>query len=72
MVGLAGEMAMEVSVGAGTVRVVLPLSPSKEAVMVVDPGAIAAAMPDAVMVATLELSSVQAADLVTSAVEPSL
>ncbi len=53
-------------------RVALPLMPSKEAVTVVDPGAIAAAMPEAVMVATLELSSVQAADLVTSAVEPSL
>src|SRR5581483_10640764 len=73
-VALPGVSAIELRVieGAGTVSVVLPLTPSKEAVTVVDPGAIAAALPDGEMVATLAFASVQAADLVTSAVEPSL
>lgn len=73
-VALPGVSAIELRVftGAGTVRVALPLTPSKEAVTVVDPGASAAAMPDEEMVATLAFASVQAADLVTSAVEPSL
>lgn len=72
MVGLAGETAIAVTVGADTVRDALPLRPSKEAVTMVDPGATAVAMPEIVTVATLAFASVHVANLVTSADEPSL
>jgi hypothetical protein len=74
MVAVAGDTAMEVSVlgGAATVRVAFPLTLPMAAVTVVEPAATAVAMPDAVIVATCPLASVQVADAVTSAVEPSL
>ena len=74
MPGLAGETAMELRVfgAADTESVVLPLRLSMEAVIVVEPGATAVATPVALMVATFAFASVQVAELVTSAVEPSL
>jgi hypothetical protein len=74
MVAVAGETAMEASVfaGAAIVRVAVPLSAPMVAVTVVEPVATAVAIPDEVMVATFAFASVQAAEEVTSAVEPSL
>jgi hypothetical protein len=74
MLAVAGETVIEVSVLAAgvTVRVAFPLTPSTVAVTVVEPAATPVAFPDALMVATFELVSVQAADAVTLAVEPSL
>jgi hypothetical protein len=46
--------------------------PSRVAVAVVEPAATAFASPDGLMVATFESASVQVADAVTFAVEPSL
>jgi hypothetical protein len=65
---------MEVSVlgAASTVRLAVRLRLPMAAVTVVDPAATAVAIPEAVMVATLPLASVQVADVVTSAVDPSL
>jgi hypothetical protein len=73
-VAVAGETAIDVTVfvAAGTVSVALPLTPSRVAVIVVEPAATAFAMPDGVIVATAAFASVQFADAVTSAVEPSL
>ena len=53
-----------------TVRLALPLMLSMVAVTVVEPAAMAVAMPAGVMVATFPLASVQVAEEVTSAVEP--
>ena len=74
MVVVAGDTAMEVSVfgAAETMRSALPLTPSRVAVTVVEPAARAVTMPEAVIFATAGLVSVQAADAVTSWVEPSL
>jgi hypothetical protein len=74
MVAVVGVTAMEamVFVTAETVRSALPLTLSRVAVTVVDPAASAVTMPEAVIFATAGLVSVQAADAVTSWVEPSL
>lgn len=66
--------AMEASVfgDAAIVRVAVPLSEPRLAVTVVEPVAMAVAIPDEVMVATFAFASVQVAEEVTSAVEPSL
>jgi hypothetical protein len=74
MVAVAGETAMEASVfaGAAIVRVAVPLSAPMLAVTVVEPAATPVAIPDEVMVATFASASVQVAEEVTSAVEPSL
>lgn len=74
MVAVAGETATEVRVlgDAATVRVAFPLTLPMAAVTVVEPAATPVATPDAVIVAIFPLASVQVADAVTSAVEPSL
>jgi hypothetical protein len=74
MLAVAGETAMAVNVfaTAATVSVALPLMPSRVAVTVVEPAATAVASPDGLMEATFGSASVQRADAVTFAVEPSL
>jgi hypothetical protein len=74
MVAVAGVTAMEVSVfaAAATVRVAVPLTLPMAAVTVVDPAPAAVTIPEEAMVATFASASVQVAEAVTSAVEPSL
>jgi hypothetical protein len=74
MEAVAGVTAMEARVfgAADTVRAALPLMPSMVAVTVVEPAPSAVAIPALVMLATFAFVSVQVADAVTSAVEPSL
>jgi hypothetical protein len=74
MVAVAGETAMEASVfaGAAIVRAAVPLRAPMVAVTVVEPAPMAVAIPDEVMVASFAFASVQVAEEVTSAVEPSL
>jgi hypothetical protein len=74
MVAVAGVTAMEASVfgDAAIVRVAVPLSAPMLAVTLVEPVAMPVAIPDEVMVATFAFASVQVAEEVTSAVEPSL
>jgi hypothetical protein len=74
IVEAAGVTAIEVSVftGAVTVRLAVPLTPPRVAVIVVVPAATAVARPAALMVATVALELAHVAVLVTTAVEPSL
>ena len=76
MVAAPGETAMEVRVfvttGTGTVTVALPMTPSREAVMVAVPGDCPVARPAALIFATAAFEVVQATVAVTSAVELSL
>ncbi len=75
MLGVAGVTAMEVMVfvvAAVTVSVALPLTPIREAVIVLDPAATAVASPAALIVAAALLLDVQVAVEVTFAVELSL
>jgi hypothetical protein len=65
-------MEATVTVADGTVSVAVPLTPLSVAVMVVDPGSNAFAMPDELTVATAAFVSVQLAVEVTLAAEPSL
>lgn len=71
---VAGVTAIEARVfaGAETVRAAFPLMPSMVAVTVAEPAPSAVAIPVLVMRATFPFVSVQVADAVTSAVEPSL
>jgi hypothetical protein len=71
---LGGETAIDVTVfvAAGTVSVAIPAMPLTEAVMVVEPAAIAVASPAELIVATAAFAAVQLAIAVTLAVEPSL
>lgn len=73
-VGLAGVTAMEESVGATalTVRALLPLTLCNVAVMVAVPAATAVTIPLEFTVATAAALLVHVAELVTSAVDPSL
>ena len=66
MAGVPGVTAMDTIVAAPTVRSVLPLCPSKVAVMVVVPGATALASPPGAMVAKPVWEEVHTALLVTS------
>jgi hypothetical protein len=65
-------MAMEVMVLAVTVSVAVPLTPLREAVMMLVPALTPVARPAVLMVATAVVALVQVAVLVTVAVEPSL
>jgi NAD(P)H-hydrate repair Nnr-like enzyme with NAD(P)H-hydrate epimerase domain len=58
--------------GAGTVTVVLPLTPLREAVTAVEPAATAVTVPAGFTVATAEFALVHVAVAVTLAVELSL
>jgi hypothetical protein len=69
---LAGEIAIDFSVAAGTVSVAVPLKAPVEAVTVLDPAATAVATPPELTVATEALELVHVAVEVTSAVELSL
>ena len=71
--GVVGATAMEDRVGAAgvTVRAAVPLTPLREAVMVVGPPATAVARP-AVMVATLVAELLHATVAVTFCVDPLL
>ena len=69
---VAGETASEARAGAVTVRVVLPLTPEYAAVMVVEPGDLAVAMPVLETVAAPAFDELQVADLVRSLLLPSL
>jgi hypothetical protein len=71
MAKLAGSGVTEI-VTAVTFRIALALIPPNETVTVAEPAATAVATPEAVMVATFPLASVQVAHVVTSAVDPSL
>jgi hypothetical protein len=75
MLAVVGAMAMEERVGGvavGTVSVAVPLTPLRDAVIVVDPDATPVATPAALTVATVVAELLQAAVEVTLAVEPSL
>jgi hypothetical protein len=75
MLGLAGVTAMEVIVfvvAAVTVSIAVPLTPLREAVIVLEPAATAVASPDVLIVAAALLEDVQVAVDVTFAVELSL
>jgi hypothetical protein len=72
MVAVAGDTAIELSVGAETATAAFPLMPLTVAVIVVEPLATAVASPVEATFATAIFEDVQAAVAVTSAVEPSL
>jgi hypothetical protein len=71
MLGAAGVTVMLVSVFAVTVSDPVPLTPLREAVMVVVPAATQVAMPVALMVAAAVLELVHVAEELMLAVEPS-
>ena len=66
------ETASEAKAAAVTLRVVLPLMPEYEAVMVVEPAVFVVAMPVFETVAALVFDELQVADLVRSLLLPSL
>lgn len=72
-VGFAGVTAIDVNVAtaAVTVRLAVPVTPLRAAVMVADPAAMPVARPAALMVATLVSELVHVTEEVTLAVEPS-
>ena len=70
-VSVAGVMAMDCSVMAVTVSVVLPVTPLAAALMVVEPMATALATPDAEMLAIDVALDVQLAEALRSFVVPS-
>ena len=71
MLGLLGVMAIAVGAAAVTDRVVDPATPPEVAVMVVDPGAIAVAKPELLMLAVAVSLDDQVADDETSLDVPS-
>jgi hypothetical protein len=76
-VAVAGVTVTDNRVGGGgaalvTVSIAVPLTPFRDAVMVVAPEATAVASPLALMVATLAVELVHEAVAVTLPVEPSL
>jgi len=71
MEAAGGVTAMETS-GLMTVRVVVPVTPPDDAVIVVVPGATAVARPETLMVATTPLDESQLAVEVKFLVVPSL
>jgi hypothetical protein len=70
--GSEGVTAIEVSVGATTVSVALPICPLSVAEMVALPGESAVARPAELTVATVALVEAHVADAVTLPVEPLL
>ena len=75
MLGLAGVTAIDVKVAivaACTVRFAVPLMPLIAAVTVVEPAATAEASPEELIVTIAVFATVQVADEVTFAVDPSL
>lgn len=69
---LAGEVTSETRLGAVTVKLELPLTPEKAAVMLADPGALLVTMPVLETIAMLGFDEVQLAELVRSLLLPSL
>ena len=69
--GFAGVIAIDARTAGPTVKVVLPGTPPKEALIWEVPGAAPLARPPAVIVATAGFDDTQAAELVMSSVLPS-
>jgi hypothetical protein len=69
---MLGDTVTAVTTFAATLRVAVPLTPPSDAVSVVEPAATPVARPAELIVATAEVATVQLADGVTFAVEPSL
>ena len=67
-----GEIEIPVSDLGSTVRIALPLTPLSAAEMVLEPAAMAVALPVAFTVANAGVEEVQVAVELTSAEEPSL
>jgi hypothetical protein len=76
MFGFAGVIAIAVKVALVTVKVDVPATPAREAVIVAEPGAFPATMPNnpeaLLIVATVELEDVHATEFVISWVVPSV
>ena len=72
IVGFAGVTPMETSVAAVTGNAIVPDTPLKVAVMVVEPTLRAVASPELVIEATAELDELQVTDVDISFFEPSL
>ena len=69
--GFAGVTAIDTRTAGPTVKLVPPVTPPEEALIVVAPCLRAVARPPEVIVATVASDEVQEAELVTSRVDPS-